>query len=317
MEYKRGIPHFKDADGNIIGLLAETKEICITDDTGKDLKTKLQEIQQIAEKYEIENEQLLSFLGDVVFSFCNLGNNHFELRKNDDILISYYPENNRLNVNALPVYNSNVLFNNGIYAQFGNQLPLFRMIADVDKHLKIQYSGDRVTWNTIVDFFTNTTTWSLKQDFMREIVIGGVTIKKEGKNNYLLVNNGICVGHVTSSNLMGGGIIFYSDPDNGVAHKIVEYSADGRLYFLYGNEASGYSRSANISSIGEWSFNHPIKAPNLASTTELMSLGRQITEQDIITIETQQSVTEQDINNIETQQTLTDMELIMIGGQVA
>jgi len=45
VEYKRGIPAYKDADGNTFGLLAETKEECITDDTGEKLSDKLVKIQ--------------------------------------------------------------------------------------------------------------------------------------------------------------------------------------------------------------------------------------------------------------------------------
>lgn len=45
MEYKRGIPAYKDADGNTFGLLAETKEACVTDDTGEKLSDKLVKIQ--------------------------------------------------------------------------------------------------------------------------------------------------------------------------------------------------------------------------------------------------------------------------------
>lgn len=86
----------------------------------------------------------------------------------------------------------------------------------------------------------------------------------------------------------------------------------GRVFFEDGIDVTGTTIFHDVIDA-----NGGINAPNIASTAELMSLGGEITEQDIITIETQQSVTEQDINNIETQQTLTDMELIMIGGQVA
>ena len=145
----------------------------------------------------------------------------------------------------------------------------------------------------------------------------GIDITKSSKNNYIAVNNGINVGATFDTQLFGGGVVFLNSPDNGVVQKIVEYGPDGYLYFLYGDEIEGYTQSAHITSRGKWNFFQDISAPNLASTTELMALDREITEQDLSTIENQQAATEQDICNVEAQQLLTDMELMMIGGQVA
>jgi len=138
--------------------------------------------------------------------------------------------------------------------------------------------------------------------------------------NYPQFQNGLSVSEITDRTTFKGlgGVQFTPGYNNPNSHKIVQLNQTGSLHFVTsGNPFKGFVTNATIGLNGVWTFAKPIVAPNLASTTELMSLGRQITEQDIITIETQQSVTEQDINNIETQQTLTDMELIMIGGQVA
>ncbi|AXQ65442.1 MAG: hypothetical protein [Circular genetic element sp.] len=121
----------------------------------------------------------------------------------------------------------------------------------------------------------------------------------------------------TDSNPSVGGIDFFASEGN--VHKIVESQATGNLIFC--NDKRGtenkFIESAHVTLNGEWVFKKNITAPNIASTTELMSLGREIIEQDLSIIENQQAATEQDITNIETQQTLTDMELMMIGGQVA
>lgn len=42
-KYERGIPTYKDDEGNEIGLICETKEKCITDDNGVSLESKLQQ----------------------------------------------------------------------------------------------------------------------------------------------------------------------------------------------------------------------------------------------------------------------------------
>lgn len=44
--YARGIPTYKGENGQRIGLLCETKEVCITDDDGVRLSDKLQSMQQ-------------------------------------------------------------------------------------------------------------------------------------------------------------------------------------------------------------------------------------------------------------------------------
>ena len=53
--YVRGIPTYEDLNGKTYGMLCETKEKCITDDTGVALDFKLEELQkQIEAVVEIQ-----------------------------------------------------------------------------------------------------------------------------------------------------------------------------------------------------------------------------------------------------------------------
>ncbi len=79
-------------------------------------------------------------------------------------------------------------------------------------------------------------------------------------------------------------------------------TASGHTHFGIFSSTSGSNNIyTTMDTQGNWTFKKPIKAPNIATTTELLEVQQEITELDLQNIETQQYITDLELQTIELQ----------------
>lgn len=353
MEYKRGIPAYTDAEGNTYGLLVETKESCITDDDGKNLKDKLTEM------HVVKSPDKITF------------------KSQDGSTVAIAEPKNGLNIQGILNATGGLNVSQGTNLEttnIKNLLPFnflgpdgdrkFRWFLDGNNVLKLQFFYNS-RWNELF-YFTNDGLLHLTSDIFFDVNSKGVHFRNSSNNansfKILTTERNTLEAQVYVNGIWTGAIQVNSDSSINILQALV---AQADFLFLHGHEIRMYNDTSirfnnpdntyqnfefysspsatdsswvlryKTTSSSKWAYGvalHPngvfeaygdlkvdgnIVAPNIATTAALAAAERSITEQDLEIIETQQSVTEQDISNIETQQLITEMDLERIGGQVA
>lgn len=284
-----------------------TFEEAVTDQNGTTLKQKLATMQEEIDNITVgEFPNRISNNNDFIFSgtttakdiqFVNKLDDAFLITTPNEILVAVAPDRECMTFFRNIVFENEVTFNKNIFA------PNIDTLSQEISNIKQEIAGvDLGKWD-----------YNVPSGKVINFVNAGneVTIGIDPNDNDLVVK--VRDNDLIRFNNIGDQVEFYywAKFIDGIGVDLDSWFY-GRVVFEDGIDVTGTTIFRSVINA-----NGGINAPNIASTAELMSLGKEITEQDLTTIENQQITTEQDISNIETQQMLTDMELMMIGGQVA